>query len=101
LLELGEFGLTEADLGAIVSSRSFREGTPLKLREIVAEMKAIYCGTMGVEYMHIQNPRIRHWIRERVEARAVCRRRISTIREQRSDGIDSAGALRPLRCRSA
>ena len=70
LLELGEFGLTEADLDATVSSRSFREGTPLKLREIVAEMKSIYCGTMGVEYMHIQNPRIRHWIRERVEARA-------------------------------
>jgi len=70
LLELGEFGLTEADLDATVSSRSFRDGAPLKLREIVAEMKAIYCGTMGVEYMHIQNPRIRHWIRERVEARA-------------------------------
>ena len=70
LLELKEFGLTEADLEETVSSRSFREGTPLKLREIIAEMKAIYCDTLGVEYMHIQNPRIRHWIRERVEARA-------------------------------
>jgi 2-oxoglutarate dehydrogenase E1 component len=70
LLELKEFGLTEADLDQTVSSRSFRDGEPLKLRQIVEEMKAIYCGTLGVEYMHIQNPRIRHWIRERIEARA-------------------------------
>ena len=70
LLELKEFGLTEADLDETVSSRSYRDGTPLKLRDIIAEMKAIYCDTLGVEYMHIQNPRIRHWIRERVEARA-------------------------------
>ena len=69
LLELKEFGLTEADLDETVTSRSFRDGAPLKLRQIVDELKAIYCGTLGVEYMHIQNPRIRHWIRERVEAR--------------------------------
>ena len=69
LLELKEFGLTEADLEVTVSSRSFRDGAPMKLREIIAELRAIYCDTLGVEYMHIQNPRIRHWIRERVESR--------------------------------
>ena len=67
LLELKEFGLTEADLEETVSSRSFHEGKPMKLRDIIAELKTIYCGTMGVEYMHIQNPHIRHWIRQRVE----------------------------------
>ena len=70
LLELKEFGLTEADLDVTVSSRSFRDGAPLKLREIIAELKAIYSDTLGIEYMHIQNPRIRHWIRENVESRA-------------------------------
>ena len=69
LLKLREFGLEESDLDATVSSRSFRDGKPLKLREIIAELKAIYCDTLGVEYMHIQNPRVRHWIRERVENR--------------------------------
>lgn len=67
LLELKEFDLTEEDLDKTVSSRSFHNGTPSKLREIVAQLKEIYCDTVGVEYMHIQNPRIRHWIRERVE----------------------------------
>ena len=69
LLELKEFGLTEEDLDATVSSRSFRDGKPMKVRDIVAELKSIYCDTLGVEYMHIQNPHIRHWIRERVESR--------------------------------
>jgi 2-oxoglutarate dehydrogenase E1 component len=67
LLDLKEFDLSESDLDETVSSRSFRDGAPMKVRQIVEEMKAIYCGTIGVEYMHIQNPRIRHWIRERVE----------------------------------
>ena len=67
LLELGEFNLSEADLDQTVSSRSYRDGEPLKLREIISELKSIYCGTLGIEYMHIQDPRIRHWIRERVE----------------------------------
>jgi len=67
LLELKEFGLTEADLDETVSSRSFHDGKPMRLRDIIAELKTIYCGTMGVEYMHIQNPHIRHWIRQRVE----------------------------------
>jgi len=69
LLELKEFGLSDADLDTVVSSRSFRDGKPMKLREIIAELRAIYCDTLGVEYMHIQNPAIRHWVRDRVEHR--------------------------------
>ena len=69
LLELKEFGLTDADLDTTVSSRSFRDGKPMKLREIIAELQAIYCDTLGVEYMHIQNTAIRHWVRDRVEHR--------------------------------
>lgn len=67
LLELKEFGLTDADLDETVSSRSYRDGTPIKVRDIIGEIKSIYCGTLGVEYMHIQNPHIRHWIRQKVE----------------------------------
>ena len=69
LLELKEFGLSDSDLDAVVSSRSFRDGKPMKLREIIAELQAIYCDTLGVEYMHIQNTAIRHWVRDRVEHR--------------------------------
>lgn len=69
LLELKEFGLSDADLDTVVSSRSFRDGKPMKLRDILSDLKAIYCDTLGVEYMHIQNTAIRHWVRDRVEHR--------------------------------
>ena len=69
LLGLEALGFTEADLDKVVSSRSFRNGEKMTLRQMIDRLKAIYCDTIGVEYMHIQNPAIRDWVRERVEAR--------------------------------
>jgi 2-oxoglutarate dehydrogenase E1 component len=40
------------------------------LREIVAILRATYCGRIGVEYMHIQVPAERAWIQERFEKRS-------------------------------
>jgi 2-oxoglutarate dehydrogenase E1 component len=37
------------------------------LGEIVAILRATYCGTIGVEYMHIQVPAERAWIQEKYE----------------------------------
>ncbi len=37
------------------------------LREILDVLRAAYCGTVGVEYMHIQEPDEKRWIHERVE----------------------------------
>jgi len=37
------------------------------LGEIVALLRATYCGTIGVEYMHIQVPAERAWIQEKYE----------------------------------
>ncbi len=41
----------------------------MKLRDLIATLKSIYCGTIGAEFMHIQNPRVRDWVRERIEGR--------------------------------
>ena len=38
------------------------------LREIVAQLRRTYCGTIGVEFMHIQDPAQKAWIQERIEA---------------------------------
>ena len=69
LLSLKQIGFTESDLERTVSTKYFRDGRPMLLRELLAELKAIYCDTIGVEFMHIQDPRLRNWIRERVENR--------------------------------
>ena len=37
------------------------------LREIYAFLRQTYCGSVGVEYMHIQDPAQKAWIQERVE----------------------------------
>ena len=37
------------------------------LDEIMAQLRETYCGTMGVEYMHIQDLAQREWIQARVE----------------------------------
>ena len=37
------------------------------LPEIVRTARAIYCGKIGIEYLHIQNPRERHWLMNRIE----------------------------------
>ena len=38
------------------------------LDEILQQLRATYCGTMGVEYMHIQDLAQREWIQARMEA---------------------------------
>jgi 2-oxoglutarate dehydrogenase E1 component len=69
LLSLRELGFSEEDMDLMVSSRSFAQGKIMKLREMIDELRRIYSHTIGLEYMHILNPRVRDWIRERVESR--------------------------------
>ena len=38
------------------------------LNEILDILKATYCSTIGVEFMHIQDPAQKAWIQERIEA---------------------------------
>ena len=70
LLSLRELGFSEKDLDLTVGSKFFLGGKLMKLREMIAELERIYCGHIGVEFMHIHNPRVRNWIREKVESRA-------------------------------
>ena len=39
----------------------------MTLRDILAQLRQAYCGRVGVEYMHIQDPEQRRWIQERFE----------------------------------
>jgi 2-oxoglutarate dehydrogenase E1 component len=69
LLTLKELGFDEKELDLTVSSRFFKEGKKMKLREMIRELEAIYCGTVGAEFMHIQNPRMRTWVLYKLESR--------------------------------
>jgi 2-oxoglutarate dehydrogenase E1 component len=69
LLSLRELGFTEKDLDLQVSSNFFRDNKRMALREMIATLEEIYADTIGTEFQHIQNPRIRNWVLNRLEAR--------------------------------
>lgn len=69
LLSLEEFGFSEKDLDLEVSSRFFAGGRSMPLREMIADLQRIYAGSIGAEFMHIQNVRVRNWVRDRLESR--------------------------------
>jgi len=71
LLGLRELGFSESDLDRRVSSNFFLNGKTMTLREMIGRLEEIYADTIGTEFQHIQNPRIRNWVRDRIESRPV------------------------------
>src|ERR1044071_723713 len=69
LLRLSEFGFTDSDLDLRVSSKFFLDNRQMTLREMIAGLKRIYADSIGSEFMHIQDSRIREWVRRRLETR--------------------------------
>ena len=39
----------------------------ITLRQVLQNLKKTYCGTLGVEYMHIQSQEKQNWVRDQVE----------------------------------
>jgi len=67
-LSLDHFGLSERDLDAAFDGGTLPVDGATPLREIVSLLQDTYCRTIGVEFMHIQNPHQRRWLQERMEA---------------------------------
>jgi 2-oxoglutarate dehydrogenase E1 component len=67
-LEVESHGLTLWDLDREFATGSFGgERRFMKMRSILGILRDSYCRTVGIEYMHIQDPEQRRWIQERVE----------------------------------
>src|SRR5438093_12348126 len=69
LLTLRELGFSEKDLDLHVSSKFFFGNRQMTLREMIAALENIYAGSIGSEFMHIQNTRVRNWVLHRLESR--------------------------------
>jgi len=69
LLRLSEFEFTDSDLDLRVSSKFFLNNQRMTLRDMVAGLDRIYADSIGSEFMHIQDPHVREWIRRRLETR--------------------------------
>ena len=61
------WGYLEADLDPLGFLRPGRHPELQIEGEVAREARHAYCGTVGVEFMHIADPARRHWIQERLE----------------------------------
>ena len=68
-LTLAYHGLDEEELDKSYISIIDEDAGPQKLRDIVARLTQIYCGTIGYEYMHVQDLAIRKWFIDRIEGK--------------------------------
>ena len=66
-LDPATYGFEDSDLDRpiYIGGELGLEEAPL--REIVSALRRVYCGIIGIEYMHIQDPAQRAWIQQRVE----------------------------------
>jgi 2-oxoglutarate dehydrogenase E1 component len=66
VLELGYFGLSEADLDTefLTGSRPSELAPRLKLREIIAQLEYTFCGTIGAEFAHVSDTEERLWLQD-------------------------------------
>ncbi len=66
-LEIENHGLTFWDLDREFVTGGFGGKRSALLRDILGVLRDSYCRTIGIEYMHIQDPEQRRWIQDRVE----------------------------------
>ncbi|MEW1998487.1 multifunctional oxoglutarate decarboxylase/oxoglutarate dehydrogenase thiamine pyrophosphate-binding subunit/dihydrolipoyllysine-residue succinyltransferase subunit [Streptomyces coelicoflavus] len=66
-LDITEHGLTLWDLEREFAVGGFAGKSLMKLRDILGVLRDSYCRTTGVEFMHIQDPKQRKWIQDRIE----------------------------------
>jgi 2-oxoglutarate dehydrogenase E1 component len=66
-LDLEDFGLNNADLDETFTIGEIVGKSNAKLKEIITHLKNIYCGNIGVEFMHINDIEVRDWFMKKFE----------------------------------
>ncbi|MFX4220165.1 MAG: 2-oxoglutarate dehydrogenase E1 component [Thalassobaculum sp.] len=66
-LDPESYGFTDADWDRPIFINHVLGLETATLREIMDVLEKTYCGSIGVEFMHIQDPAQKAWIQERIE----------------------------------
>ena len=69
-LDVVNHGLTLWDLDRAFPVAGFAGQRMMKLRDVLGVLRDSYCRTVGIEYMHIQDPAERVWLQDRLEKKA-------------------------------
>lgn len=61
------YHFTEGEMDQLVNLPTLHAGMPLTIREVFERLKRTYCGSIGVEFMHIDDLTMRQWLKRRME----------------------------------
>jgi 2-oxoglutarate dehydrogenase E1 component len=61
------YGLTADHLKRLFPGAGLPWNGPLIIGEIVERLRRTYCGAIGAEFMHIDEPAVRNWLQRRME----------------------------------
>jgi 2-oxoglutarate dehydrogenase E1 component len=68
-LDPATYGFADADLDRPIFLDFVLGLETASLREILAIVRRTYCGNVGIQYMHISDPKEKSWLQERIEGR--------------------------------
>ena len=68
-LKLGFHNLSENDLESSFSISNFQNSKELSLKDIISSLKKTYTASLGYEFMHIMDSRIRRWFLDKIEGK--------------------------------
>jgi 2-oxoglutarate dehydrogenase E1 component len=67
-LTLEEFGIPPDDLDLVFFAGRAMQPSTAPLRTLIDAFRTTYCSSIGVEFLHIQNKKIRRWLIEAMES---------------------------------
>jgi 2-oxoglutarate dehydrogenase E1 component len=88
-LDPGHYGLGHEDLERSFLAGDLPGGPFQKLADILERLRTTYCGSVGAEYMHIQDPGRKVWIQQRLEG---CENRTELTVEERGRVLEKLSA---------
>ncbi len=62
------FGLRPSDLDLVVPTGDLAGPAQSAVRDVILRLEETYCRSIGVEYVHIEDPAQRAWLQQRMEA---------------------------------
>ncbi|MDD2985462.1 2-oxoglutarate dehydrogenase E1 component [Flavobacterium sp.] len=65
-LTLENFGLSASDLETVFDAARVIGHEPSSLKEIIRHLDAVYCQSIGIEYMYIRKPEVIEWIEKKL-----------------------------------
>ncbi len=66
-LDASQFGIGKEDMDRDVSTGDYIKPSTMRVSDLIAYLKRIYCTTMGIETLHIRNKTVRRWIISKIE----------------------------------